>query len=337
MSLLELNNISKEYELKKLLFSSGKKIRAVHDVSLSIPAGTCLGLVGESGCGKSTLARIITGLEKPTKGDVRFQDKSLKTLEPKERRILQKDLQMVFQDSFGAVNPRLSAADIIREPIRNYLDLSAGEEKERINQLLVTVGLHEEDGKKLPHQFSGGQLQRVCIARALAVMPKLVVLDEPTSSLDVSVQAQILNLLGDLKRQFHLSYLFISHDIEAVYYLADSLAVMYLGSVVEYIEDISLFEQLQHPYTKKLFSSVLTCGSRKSKGFGANFEDLKVSQNTGQGCAFAPRCRDAWDLCCTEKPALKKAGPNHHIACHKLYQTIPLSQAGERKFASIGG
>lgn len=319
MHLLELKNISKEYALKKIFLGAGKKIRAVQEVNLHIPAGTCLGLVGESGCGKSTLARIVTGLERPTVGDVCFQHKNLHKLGSKERWNLQKDLQMVFQDSFGAVNPRLSAEAIIREPIRNYLNLSQAEEKERIKQLLETVGLHEEDGKKLPHQFSGGQLQRVCIARSLAVLPKLVVLDEPTSSLDVSVQAQILNLLGDLKKQFSLSYLFISHDIEAVYYLADSLAVMYFGSVVEYIEDISLFDQLQHPYTKKLFSSVLTCGARKNKGFGADFAELQTGENTDRGCVFALRCRDAREICFQEKPALKEADSRHHIACHQQF------------------
>lgn len=302
MKTLELINICKTYAEKGLFGRNVRTNEAVKNVSLLLEEGKCLGLVGESGCGKSTLGRIICGLEKPTAGEVDINGIT----------------NMVFQDSFSAVDPRYTAAEIIREPIRNYLNMVREEEDALIERLLLTVGLHREDAGKRPHQFSGGQLQRVCLARAIAVKPKLIVLDEPTSSLDVSVQAQILNLLADLKKEFNLTYVFISHDLEAVYYLADALAVMYMGTVVEYIEDISLFHHLSHPYTKKLLTSVLGTGENRNKPLGKIAYDEPVFPKIGYaGCLYAPRCSISEPVCFQDQPVLYGIGEGHLAACHK--------------------
>lgn len=317
MHMLEIRNISKHYAYKKYLWQRKKKLPAVEEVNLSIAEGVCLGLVGESGCGKTTLGRVVSGLEKPNKGEVVFQGKNAYEGDKADRLHLRRNLQMVFQDCPGSVNPKMTAGDIIGEPLENFMKTGEGERKESVEKLLETVGLNREDYGKYPSQFSGGQLQRVCIARAVSVKPKLIVLDEPLSSLDVSVQAQILNLLADLKREYGLSYLFISHDMESVYYLSDALAVMYLGSIVEYIEDISLFDRLCHPYTKTLISSVLTSRPEKLRNTGEGAVGGKRVESEGSGCKFAPRCTEAKDKCSSERPLLTKISEKHYRACHQ--------------------
>ncbi|TQR37268.1 nickel import ATP-binding protein NikE [Brevibacillus brevis] len=257
MSLLEIKGISKTYPMETTLWGKGKRLEAVKNVSLTLHEGTCLGLVGESGSGKSTLGKMILGLERPDHGEIFFQGKNLFQLAAKEQKELRQNLQVVFQDCYSSVNPRLSIGNIIAEPIKNYEKLTPAEEKKRVGELLEKVGVSPGNMDKYPHQLSGGQLQRVNIARAIALHPKLIVLDEAVSSLDVFVQAQILDLLADLKKEFQLAYLFITHDLQAVHYMADRLAVMYKGQIIEMLDDIKQLKQLEHPISRKLLSSML--------------------------------------------------------------------------------
>ncbi|ETT80950.1 dipeptide/oligopeptide/nickel ABC transporter ATP-binding protein [Viridibacillus sp. FSL R5-0477] len=257
MSLLVLKNIKKSFFLKNSVFEKRRSIEAVKDISLTLEQGVCLGIVGESGSGKSTLGKIILGLEKPDQGEVCFLGKNLHNLNSKELKELRQNLQVVFQDCYSAVNPRLTIGESIAEPLRNYKRLSSAEEEKQVLELLKKVGLRREDIHKYPSQFSGGQLQRINIARAIALKPKLIILDEAVSALDALVQIQILNLLAQLKEEFQLSYLFISHDLQAVNYIADCLVVMHQGEIVERLDDMEQLEQLANPVSKKLLSSVL--------------------------------------------------------------------------------
>ncbi|MBK3495060.1 nickel import ATP-binding protein NikE [Viridibacillus sp. YIM B01967] len=257
MSLLELRAIKKTYLLGNSIFGKRKTVEAVKSVTLTLESGVCLGIVGESGSGKSTLGKIILGLEKPDQGEVLFQGKNLHSFKAKELKELRRNLQVVFQDCYSAVNPRLTIGEIIAEPLRNYERLTSSEEQKQVQGLLELVGLNPEDMYRYPSQFSGGQLQRINIARAIALKPKLIILDEAVSALDALVQVQILNLLAQLKEEFQLSYLFISHDLQAVNYIADRLAVMCKGEVVEWLDDMGQLERLEHPVSKKLLSSVL--------------------------------------------------------------------------------
>ncbi|BAU40305.1 dipeptide/oligopeptide/nickel ABC transporter ATP-binding protein [Leptolyngbya sp. O-77] len=266
MTLLSVQQVSKTYQLRLGWSGKTQLIHALQDVSIDLVPGSCLGVVGESGAGKSTLGRMVLGLEKPDRGQIWFQDKELSQLTPPQLRSLRRDIQVVFQDSFNAVNPRFKVREIISEPIRNYLNLTAVEVTNRTVQLLETVGLTAADADKYPHQFSGGQLQRVTIARAIALKPKLVVLDEPVSSLDMTIQAQILNLLLELKQQFHLSYLFITHDLAAVAYLADRFVIMHKGAIVESSDSLDL-SNLQHPYSRQLIAAQLPAHPRDRKSF----------------------------------------------------------------------
>ncbi|MBS3899073.1 MAG: ABC transporter ATP-binding protein [Dethiobacter sp.] len=318
MSLLKVKQISKTFKSKNFFTHKGRVVEAVKDISLSIEEGMCLGLVGESGCGKSTLGRIILGLEPPQSGQVIFQGKDFYKTTRQEKMKLRKDLQAVFQDYNSAINPKYPVKMAISEPLRNYLSLSPSEEIKRIGELLELVGLNPQDMHKYAYQFSGGQLQRVNIARALALNPKLIVLDEAVSSLDVSVQAQILNLLAELKRELNLSYLFISHDIEAVYYLADAIAVMYQGKLVEIINDISLFDQLVHPYSNKLLTSVLPSHPRFRTDSCVEFDELHAKPGNANECNYLDRCNCKEQLCFQVKPVLSKLTEGHLAACHKL-------------------
>ena len=257
MSLLQVKNVTHGYSATNL-FRKAKRATVLADVSLTIEHGQCLGLLGTSGAGKSTLGKVILGLEKPQKGQILFQGIDLYDTNASTRKRLRRDLQVVFQDCYSSVNPRMTTEQIIGEPLQNYESLSSNEQKRTIGELLETVGLGPEDMRKYPHQFSGGQLQRINIARAIALKPKLLVLDEAVSSLDMVTQAHILTLLKDLKSTFGLSYLFITHDIKAAYTIADALAVMEKGELVAHCEDKAQFLQLPHPSVQRLVQSILS-------------------------------------------------------------------------------
>lgn len=313
MALLEIQQLEKSFLVKK----DKKKhpLMAVNDVSFSIEKGSCVGLVGESGCGKTTLGHMILGLKTPSKGEIYYKGETLKKKRSKEQVGM---IQMVFQESYDAINPRYNAKQIIEEPMIHLTNLSAEEREHRVKVLLNQVGIPENEMYKPGMEFSGGQLQRICIARALASDPELVVLDEPLSSLDVSVQAQILNLLHDIKEERGLSYLFISHDLEAIYYLSDRIIVMYGGQVMEQIDDMAYFNDLTHPYTKMLFASV--SGSEYDEDVFE--ENKKTSMEQGamlvgeNGCPFANRCKQAGKLCFQQRPELKTIKEGHLVACH---------------------
>lgn len=257
MSLLQVKNVTHGYGTTNLFWRS-KRATVLDDVSLSIEHGQCLGLLGTSGAGKSTLGKVILGLEKPQKGQILFQGIDLYDTNASTRRHLRRDLQVVFQDCYSSVNPRMTAEQIIGEPLQNFESLSPNEQKRTIGELLETVGLSSEDMRKYPHQFSGGQLQRINIARAIALKPKMLILDEAVSSLDMVTQANILTLLKDLKSIFGLSYLFITHDIKAAYTISDALAVMEKGELVVHGEDKAQFLQLAHPSVQRLVQSILS-------------------------------------------------------------------------------
>lgn len=265
MYLLQLKDINKTYELKMGIFKRNKGIHALRDVSFCMNENSCLGIVGESGSGKSTLGKVILGLEVPEKGEIIFEGKSINNLNSAGIRKIRKDINAVFQDCHGSVNPRFTVKDIIGEPLKNHLKLSYDEEKKQIYNLLETVGLKSEHINKYPHELSGGQIQRVCIARAISLKPKLIIMDEAVSALDVSIQAQILNLMKDLQNEFKLSYIFISHDIEVVNYICDEIMFMKDGRTVELVKDI---KNASHPYSKKLLSSVLPSHPRNRRNFG---------------------------------------------------------------------
>ncbi|WP_422659293.1 ABC transporter ATP-binding protein [Paenibacillus sp. EC2-1] len=249
--------MNKSYTLGAGSMFNNKKLKVADNICLTLDQGMCLGLVGESGSGKSTLGKMILGLEKPDQGEIRFEGKDLVTMSKKERLVVRRKIQTVFQDCYSSLNPRWPIYESISEPLRNFEKLSAREEKRTVQELLVSVGLHPEDIKKYPHQFSGGQLQRISIARAIALKPKLIVLDEAVSSLDVLIQHQILKLLDELKERYLLSYLFISHDIMAVRSISDQLAVMSKGQVVETINCKDPLSSMKHPVSKQLLASIL--------------------------------------------------------------------------------
>ncbi|WP_302672766.1 ABC transporter ATP-binding protein [uncultured Clostridium sp.] len=305
--MLKVNDVEKKYKLK-----NKDTLMAINGVSFNIKKGSCVGVVGESGCGKTTLGRMIVGIEPYSNGNIEFKGKDVRKIKRKDP--LRKELQMIFQDSLSAVNRRISVKEILAEPINNFYKISKEELNKKVDDLLLKVGIDSNDKNKYPNQFSGGQLQRVCIARALASNPSLIVLDEPLSSLDVSIQAQVLNLLSDLKSELELTYMFISHDLEAVYYLSDSIIIMYRGKIMEQIDDIELFHDMKHPYTIKLLSSSYEYRSKiANKGIemiNYEFEDV--------GCPYFNRCKSRNNKCKEVIPTLREIGDGHKIACHMI-------------------
>lgn len=322
MDLLTINNVKKNYKVRKK--GTSYQLNAVNDVSFSVKEGECVGLVGESGCGKSTLGRLITSLEVPDMGDIQFKGESVYGGKKKRFKFCQ-NIQMVFQDSLDAVNPRFTARQIVEEPLINLKKMSASERVDEVDKLLKQVGIPVDEKNKYAQEFSGGQLQRVCIARALASDPELIVLDEPLSCLDVSVQAQILNLLRDIKEQRKLSYILISHDLEAVYYLADALVVMYGGQIMERIEDISLFEKMVHPYTTMLLRSAPECREKfpeKEDATETIWMDLGVQKEGFEGCPYCGRCSMEISVCKEQRPVMRELEKGHFVACHKINKDI---------------
>jgi oligopeptide transport system ATP-binding protein len=307
-ALLEVRDLTKHFPAR-----DGKgTVRAVAGVNLSLVAGTTLGIVGESGCGKSTLARLILRLVEPTSGTVRFNGQDLSALGQGALRRMRRQMQIVFQDPYASLDPRMTVAQIVAEPLDIHAIGSRAERAARVRELLALVGLDDNAASKYPHEFSGGQRQRIGIARALAPEPKLLILDEPVSALDVSIQSQVLNLLLDIKARLGLSYIFISHDLSVVRHMSDAVAVMYLGRIVERGGAEQVFDAPLHPYTQALVSAVPGAGA---SGRIVLAGDPPDPEHVPPGCAFHPRCIHAFDRCRGEPPAFKPNG-GREAACH---------------------
>ena len=317
-NLIEVVGLKKHYPAGGGLLGAGTRevVKAVDGVTFSIGRGETFGLVGESGCGKSTTGRCILRLVEPTSGQVRFKGRELQRLGQQELRHLRRQMQIVFQDPYSSLNPRLSVGDIVGEPLVNFGLSSGGELEEQVTELALKVGLRAEALDRYPHEFSGGQRQRIGIARALALHPSLIVCDEPVSALDVSVQAQVINLLGDLQREFGLSYLFVAHDLAVVEHISHRIAVMYLGRIVEIADKKALFTRPQHPYTEALLSAVPVPDPEAAKKRIILKGDVPSPINPPTGCRFHTRCPYAFARCSEEDPEMREVLPGHHVACH---------------------
>ncbi|HLV33912.1 MAG TPA: ABC transporter ATP-binding protein [Spirillospora sp.] len=322
--LLRVRNLKKYFPLYErgiLRRRVRNYVRAVDDIDFEIYTAEVLGLVGESGCGKTTTGRVVLRAYEPTAGEIIFQDKmrgevDLAQLDREEMRGIWQNIQMIFQDPYSSLNPRMTLEQIVGEPLRNYGIAEGAELRDRVAELLRLVGLRPEYMTRYPHAFSGGQRQRIGIARALALNPQLIICDEPVSALDVSIRAQILNLLHELQQQFQLTYLFISHDLSVVRHLCDRVVVMYVGKIVEVAETEELFTNIQHPYTEALLSSAPTPDPRAKRNRIVLRGEVPDPANPPSGCYFHPRCRYARERCRTETPLLRETRPGHWAACH---------------------
>jgi oligopeptide/dipeptide ABC transporter ATP-binding protein len=315
--ILVAEHVAKHYPLKGAGFSRRRgKVLAVADVSLSVAAGEVFGLVGESGCGKSTLGRALLRLEDPTAGRVLFNGENIAAFDPPRLKQFRREAQIIYQDPYSSLNPRRQIGDLIAEPLDIHRVGSPAERQERVAWLLKVVGLLPEHARRYPHEFSGGQRQRIVIARALALNPRLLLADEPVSALDVSIQAQVINLLKELQSQFNLTYIFISHDLSLVEYISDRVAVMYLGRLVELASKQELYREPLHPYTQALLSAAPVPDPKAPKNRILLAGDVPSPVNPPPGCPFHPRCRESRGLCRTEIPALREITPGHFVACH---------------------
>ncbi|HWP58528.1 MAG TPA: oligopeptide/dipeptide ABC transporter ATP-binding protein [Candidatus Acidoferrales bacterium] len=322
MALLEVKNLTKHFDISggflHRLLSGAKILKAVDDVSFTVPEGKTFGLVGESGCGKSTTARLITRLVPATAGEVYFEGREVLSLPKREVRELRKHIQMIFQDPYASLNPRMRVADIVGRPLTLFYGLKGQKRLDQVVELLELVGLRPEQLYRYPHEFSGGQRQRIGIARALAAKPKLIIADEPVSSLDVSVQAQVLNLLKKLQRELKLSLIFISHDLNVVGYLADVVAVMYAGKIVEIASAEHIFTAPLHPYTKALLASNPVVGSFTDSIQSPLKGEVSFPVNPPPGCRLEPRCPIRVGKCKTVAPPLEEKKPARLAACHEV-------------------
>jgi peptide/nickel transport system ATP-binding protein/oligopeptide transport system ATP-binding protein len=313
--LIVTKHIKKNYSTKIGGFGKKATVHALERIDLEIYKGETLGLVGESGCGKSTLGRMIICLENPTEGEVYFRDKNLLSLSREELNILRRNLQIIFQDPYSSLNARHTIGQIIGEGLKIHRIGSNEEQVKKVKDLMKVVGLREDAYGAYPHEFSGGQRQRIGIARALALQPELIICDEPVSALDVSIQAQVINLLIDLQKEFHLTYLFISHDLSVVKYISDRIAVMYLGRLVELCPKTELYAHPTHPYTRALLSAVPIPNPSKKRDRHSIAGDVPSPISPPQGCHFHPRCLEAKPICKEEVPEFREFAPNHWVRC----------------------
>jgi len=313
--LLKIENLKKKFSVSTKLYEKKQEFLAVDDVSFSLFEGETFGLVGESGCGKSTLAKLILRLVDATDGKIIYNNKNIFDLKKPEMKQVRKDIQIIFQDPQASLNPRMTIGQTISEGFYVHNLGSGAERLTRTKELLDMVGIHKESINMYPHEFSGGQRQRIGIARALSVNPKVIIADEPVSALDVSIQAQILNLLKDLQERLNLTYLFISHDLRIVEYLSDRVGVMYLGKMMELAESVSLYSQPLHPYTKALLSAVPNIDPKKKSKRIILAGDVPNPVNPPSGCVFHPRCGYAKDVCKEKVPELQEVKQGHFSAC----------------------
>lgn len=316
--IIKVLNLKKYFEIHDVKNSEKKYVKAVDGISFSINEGETLGLVGESGSGKTTTGKLILNLIKPTSGDIFLEGKSLKSFNKKNMKKFRKDIQVVFQNPYAALDPKMTIRDILIEPLSIHRIVSKYEYNNEVKRLLNMVGLSEKDMNKFPHEFSGGQRQRVGIARALAIEPEFIVCDEPISALDVSIQAQIVNLLMKLQKDMNLTYMFIAHDLSMIKHISDRIAVMYLGTIVELTNSNELYSNPIHPYTKALLSAIPIPDPKveKSRSRILLEGDVPSPINPAPGCKFRKRCKYAMDVCEIKVPELKEVSVSHYVACH---------------------